>query len=135
MTEAARVEALRRAAAAKRAAATARAEAGLRKLVQQGSPVNFRAVAEAGGVSADFLYRHRELRGRIEHLRSRQEKALLTREQPEPGQGTATDSTVVSTLTARLRQARAEVAELKARLAVAHGELLALRRHVPASPR
>jgi len=40
---------------------------------------------------------------------------------------------VVATLTAKLRQARNEVADLKTQLAVAHGELLALRRQLPAT--
>ena len=38
---------------------------------------------------------------------------------------------MVVALTARLREARGEVAELKAQLAAAHGELLALRRQLP----
>jgi hypothetical protein len=113
-----RAEVLRQAAQDKRAAATKRAEAGLRALIKNGEPVNFRAVASAAGVSVDFLYRHRELRARIEHLRARQ--------QP-------TDDNVVATLTARLREARRENADLKAQLAAAHGELLALRRQLPAA--
>jgi hypothetical protein len=36
---------------------------------------------------------------------------------------------VVATLTARLTELRRELAETKAQLAAAHGELLALRRH------
>ena len=57
-----RIATLRRAAAAKRDAAVARAEAGIRKLTKAGEPVTFRAVAAAGGVSVDFLYRHPGLR-------------------------------------------------------------------------
>jgi hypothetical protein len=53
-----RMATLRRAAAAKRDAAVTRAEAGIRKLTKAGQPVTFRAVAAAGGVSVDFLYRH-----------------------------------------------------------------------------
>jgi hypothetical protein len=124
-----RAQALRQAAQAKRAAATKRAEAALRKLIKSGDEINFRAVASAAGVSIDFLYRHPELRQRIEHLRSRQQKApspaVAT---PEPGHD---DRGVVVALTARLREARAEVAELKAQLAAAHGELLQLRRQLP----
>jgi hypothetical protein len=60
-----RIATLRQAAAAKREAAAARAEAGIRKLAKTGQPVTFRAVAAAGGVSVDFLYRHPELRARI----------------------------------------------------------------------
>jgi uncharacterized protein involved in exopolysaccharide biosynthesis len=82
-------------------------------------------------VSVDFLYRHPELRARIEHLRSRQQKT------PSPTAATPgadrDDQSVVVALTARLREARGEVAELKAQLAAAHGELLALRRQLPAT--
>lgn len=126
-----RAQVLREAAQAKRAAATKRAEAALRKLIKSGDEINFRAVAGAAGVSVDFLYRHPELRARIEHLRSRQDRspspAALT---PEPARD---DQAVVIALTARLREARGEVSELKAQLAAAHGELLQLRRRCPTS--
>ena len=82
-------------------------------------------------MSVDFLYRHPELRARIEHLRSRQQQT------PSPlphARGGRDDRGVVVALTARLREARGEVAELKAQLAAAHGELLALRRQLPPSP-
>jgi uncharacterized protein DUF6262 len=124
-----RAEALRQAAQAKHQAATKRAEAALRKLIKSGEEINFRAVATAAGVSVDFLYRHPQLRQRIEHLRAHQKSvpapAAAT---PEPGPD---DRGVVVALTARLREARSEVAELKAQLAAAHGELLALRRQLP----
>ena len=124
-----RAEVLRQAAQTKHVAATKRAEVALRKLIKSGAPINFRAVAAAAGVSVDFLYRHRELRARIEVLRARQNSppapAAAT---PHPGPD---DHGVVVALTARLREARSEVAELKAQLAAAHGELLALRRQLP----
>lgn len=124
-----RDEALRQAAQAKHHATTKRAEAALRKLTKSGEQINFRAVATAAGVSVDFLYRHPQLRQRIEHLRARQQvpPAAVT-PQPLPD-----DRGVVVALTARLREARGEIAELKAQLAAAHGELLALRRQLPAS--
>jgi Family of unknown function (DUF6262) len=126
-----RAQVLRAAAQAKHVAATKRAEAALRKLIKTGAQINFRAVAAAAGVSVDFLYRHPELRARIEHLRSRQNAAPPpAAAQPEPGRN---DRGVVVALTARLREARGEVAELKAQLAAAHGELLALRRQLPAA--
>jgi hypothetical protein len=120
---------LRQAAQAKRLAATKRAEATLRKLIKGDEQINFRAVATAAGVSVDFLYRHPELRARIEHLRSRQQKPpAVTAATPQPGHD---DRGVIAALTARLREARGEVAELKAQLAAAHGELLTLRRQLP----
>jgi predicted Zn-dependent protease len=122
-----RAEALRQAAQAKHQAATKRAEAALRKLIKSGEEINFRTVATAAGVSVDFLYRHPQLRQRIEHLRARQQKAPAAAT-PQPGPA---DRGVVVALTARLREARSEVAELKAQLAAAHGELLALRRQLP----
>ena len=67
-----KIATLRQAAAAKREAATARAETGIRKLTKTGQPVTFRGVAAASGVSVDFLYRHPELRARIERLRGHQ---------------------------------------------------------------
>src|SRR6266851_4155890 len=67
-----RVATLRQAAAAKRQAAVARAETGIHALIKTGQPITFRAVAAAGGVSADFLYRHAGLRARIEQLRGQQ---------------------------------------------------------------
>ena len=120
-----RIATLRQAAAAKRDAAVARAEAGIRTLTKTGQPVTFRAVAAAGGVSVDFLYRHPGLRARIERLRGRQPAPAGNAPSGSPG----TTSSVVATLTARLAELRRELAETKAQLAAAHGELLALRRH------
>jgi Family of unknown function (DUF6262) len=124
-----RAEVLRQAAQTKHAAATKRAEVALRELIKSGAQINFRAVAAAAGVSVDFLYRHPELRARIEHLRARQKSAPApAAATPQPGPD---DRVVVVALTARLRETRGEVAELKAQLAAAHGELLALRRRLP----
>jgi Family of unknown function (DUF6262) len=122
-----RIATLRQAAAAKREAAVARAETGIRALTKTGQPITFRAVAAAGGVSADFLYRHPELRARIERLRSHKPAPARNTSPGEPGNHAATS--VAATLTARLTELRRELAETKAQLAAAHGELLALRRH------
>jgi len=129
MTPDPRVDVLRRAAAAKRDGATRRAEAGLRKLIRDQGEINFRAVAAAAGVSVDFLYRHADLRARIEALRSRQ-RAMLS-PAPRAPEPSGAEGTIVATLTARLREARNEVACLRAQLAAAHGELLTMRRQGP----
>jgi len=122
-----RIATLRQAAVAKREAAVARAETGIRTLTKTGQPVTFRAVAAAGGVSVDFLYRHPDLRARIERLRGHQPAHARNASPGEPGNHAATS--VVATLTARLTELRRELAETRAQLAAAHGELLALRRH------
>jgi hypothetical protein len=122
----ARTDALRRAASAKHAAAVARAEAGIRALAKTGQPVTFRAVASTGRVSVDFLYRNPDLRARIEQLRRQQ--PAPTRQEPRPDAAERATSNVAAVLTARLTELRHELAETKAQLAVAHGELLQLRR-------
>jgi hypothetical protein len=124
-----RIEILTRAAKAKHETAVRRAERGLCQLIKQNEPVTFRSVARAGGVSLDFLYRHDELRARIQQLRAQQQRHPVAAG-PQPCV-TGTASNVVTSLTAKLRDARQEVADLKAQLAVAHGELLALRRQLP----
>ena len=75
----------------------------------------------------DFLYRHPGLRARIERLRGHQPAPARNAPPGEPGNPGA--SSVVATLTARLAELRRELADTKAQLAAAHGELLALRRH------
>ncbi len=133
----ARIDTLRQAARTKSEAATARAEAALRKLIRAKAPISFRAVATTAGVSTDFLYRHPELRSRIDGLRAHKARAL-----PRPAKtsdGDTSESSVVRTLTARLAETRQELANTKAELAAAHGELLLLRRQLqtctpPASP-
>jgi hypothetical protein len=125
-TEQERIATLRQAATAKRQAAVTRAEAGIRTLTKTSQPITFRAVAAAGNVSVDFLYRHPELRARIEHLRGQQPSRVG---QVPPDNSPRPASSVVATLTARMTELRRELAETKAQLAVAHGELLAIRRH------
>ena len=96
-----RADVLRAAAQAKREAATKRAEVALRTLIKTGAQINFRAVSSAAGVSVDFLYRHPELRARIEHLRARQQQ---TPSPPAAMPGSDRDDRgVVVALTARLR--------------------------------
>ena len=121
-----KIATLRQAAAAKRDAAVARAETGIRTLTKTGQPITFRAVAAAGGVSVDFLYRHPDLRPRIERLRGRQ-PAPAGQAPLRQADGHASTS-VVASLTAKLTELRRELAETKTQLAAAHGELLALRR-------
>jgi len=125
---------LRQAAARKSAAAQARAEQGLREMIRRGEPITFRGLAQTAGVSLDFLYRHNEIRHRVEHLRAQQQTNPPTRPTAaDPDQ----PSSVIRTLTTQLaelkRRHRDEVSELKAALAAAHGELLTLRRQ--AGPR
>ncbi len=120
---------LRQAAARKSAATQARAEQGLREMVRRREPITFRGLAQTAGVSLDFLYRHIEIRRRVEHLRAQQQASPPS---PPPVVDPDQPSSVIRTLTTQLaelkRRHRDEVSELKVALAAAHGELLVLRR-------
>lgn len=69
-----RTAVLRAAAVPKQAAAVTRAHPGLRQLIKSGHSINFRTVAKAGSVSANFLYTNPELRARIVQLRAQQQR-------------------------------------------------------------
>jgi Family of unknown function (DUF6262) len=120
---------LRQAAARKSAAAQTRAEAALREMIRRHQPITFRGLAHTAGVSLDFLYRHPDLRRRVEHLRAQQDQSA----RPAP---VAADqpSGVVRALTAQItelkRQHRAEIDTLNQALQAAHGENLVLRRQL-----
>jgi hypothetical protein len=122
---------LRQAAARKSAAAETRAEQGLREMIRRNEPITFRGLAQTAGVSVDFLYRHTQIRQRVEHLRAQQ------RNTPTPAATTVhndTPSSVVRTLTGQLaalrQQHRDEVHQLRQALETAHGEILDLRRRM-----
>jgi tRNA(Arg) A34 adenosine deaminase TadA len=92
----------------------------LEEVVASHQPVTFRAVARAGNVSIDFLYREAGLRARIEELRAAGRSA-------EPVEAPSR-STVVHSLTQQLRELRAENQDLRRRLEAAHGEIVVLKR-------
>jgi hypothetical protein len=122
---------LRQAAARRSTDAEARARNALTAMTRADEPVGFVAVARRASVSTDFLYRHPELRAKIESRRwSRPMNAAATA--PDVHSGAA-----VSALAERLRRTqtehRAELAELRAALATAHGENLRLRRQLQAA--
>jgi Family of unknown function (DUF6262) len=123
-------ENLRAAAQRKSQATITRAETGLRQMIKDGEPITFRGVARTAGCSIDFLYGNPELRRRIEHLRSQQQKQPAAARADVEADG----SNVVRALTAQLaelrRRHREEVHELRAALAAAHGENLELRRRL-----
>jgi hypothetical protein len=119
-----------RAAAARRSQDAAdRARRALTEMTKARTTISFTAVARHAGISTDFLYRHPELRTKIEALRQASPRAA-------PPAGAAPESTgsAVTALAERLRRLQAErhaeVTELKAALAAAHGENLALRRRM-----
>lgn len=119
---------LNAAARAKSKTKTAAAEQAIRALVKRGEPITFQAICREACVSQAFLYKHADLRSRIEQLRNRaQSSARVPRQPPD------TDA-VVFALTSQLdqlkKQHRQEVQALRAALEQAHGENLNLRREL-----
>jgi hypothetical protein len=121
---------LRQAAARKSAAAQTRAETALRDMIRRHQPITFRGLAHTAGVSLDFLYRHPDLRRRVEQLRAQQDQPNRPTPNPAPDE----PSNVVRALTAQIsqlkRQHRAEIDALNQALQAAHGENLTLRRQL-----
>ncbi|WP_373235142.1 DUF6262 family protein [Mycobacterium marinum] len=122
-----RITALTEAAKIKSHNKTRDAEQAIRRLVKRGEPITFQAVQREAGVSHAFLYKHPELRTRIEHLRGTRRKT--TTEQP-----TNIDDTLVITLTRQIaelkKQHRQQLQALRDALERAHGENLNLRREL-----
>jgi hypothetical protein len=125
---------LEQATAARTAAALARAEAAVDAMLKTGDPITFRGLATRAGVSLDFLYRHRQIRARVEHLRTRQQ-THRPNDDPTPA-GTDQPSNVIRGLTAQLaevkRRHHEQISALQQALAAAHGENLLLRRRLGA---
>ncbi len=95
-----------KAAQDRRATALRRAGEALRHLDRSGGPVNFRAVAEAAGVSRSWLYREPNLRAEVERLRS--DRPPCTSAAPPAAQRASAES-----LQRRLEAALDQVASLR----------------------
>ena len=125
-----RASALRGAAGARSVAAEQRARQALADLDRRGLAISFQAVATEAGVSRAFLYAHPQLRDAIEQLRGQdQHPSRLTAHQRASEQSTR--ARLRSTLEENKRL-RAENAQLRDELALAHGEVRELklaRRH------
>lgn len=124
-------ENLRAAARRKSENTTKRADLAIRHLIKQGQPITFRGVALTAGCSIDFLYNSGDLRPRIESLRT-QQQGTPPPPRPLADSQQLSDSSVVRTLTAQLAELKQrhhhETQQLKAALAAAQGEILALKR-------
>ena len=121
-----RSQALRSAAAARSIAAEHRAQHAIAELDRRGQPITFLAVAAKAGVSARYLYAHPELRATIEQLREEQQS---TPSRP-PRHPRASEESIRVRLRGVLeenKRLRAENAQLREELALAHGEVRELK--------
>jgi hypothetical protein len=119
---------LRQAAARKSAAAQTRAESALREMIRRQQPITFRGLAHTAGVSLDFLYRHPDLRRRVEQLRSQQGQPNRSTPVAAPGEPNNVVRALAAQISELKRQHRAEIDALNQALQAAHGENLTLRR-------
>ena len=120
-----RANALRGAAGARSVAAEQRTRQALADLDRRGLAISFQAVATEAGVSRAFLYAHPQLRDAIEQLRGQAQHP------PSRLPAQSTRARLRSTLEENKRL-RAENAQLRDELALAHGEVRELklaRRH------
>lgn len=107
-------------------------EQALRAARKTDTPITVTGIANAAGVSTDFIYRHPQLRAQVEALR--RARAASAPESAADPDAHAAASTLVRRLSQQLadsrRKHREEVTELKKALEAAHGELLQLRRQL-----
>ena len=113
--------ALAKATAERAAAKREAAERALKDLVKTGQPVTVTAVARKAGVSANYLYQHRDLYEKIAHHRD------TSRGVPRPVDPSAGSGRIESALRVHIRQLEAQnqqtVTELRQELADAQQQI------------
>lgn len=111
------VEGLRNNAEQKKEQVLKQAENAIRLLLQEGRAVNFKTVAEAGGISAAYLYKNQGIRERIEHLRKQSQPAIESK-------GRASDASkeaIITALREQVRGMRQQIEALGRQNEVAYG--------------
>jgi hypothetical protein len=121
-----RADALRVATDARSLAAEQRARQALADLDRRGVPISFQAVATEAGVSRAFLYAHPQLRATIEQLRDQHQHTPSRLPTHERASGESLRARLRGTLEENKRL-RAENAQLRDELALAHGDVRELK--------
>jgi uncharacterized coiled-coil protein SlyX len=119
------IEALQTAAEAKKQQALKRADDAIRRLALGNERISFAAVAEEAGVSIAYLYKHEELKRRIQTLRLQKEDRL-TVSQGERKASDASKQVIVKQLKNRIRELEAEKVEQKREIEALAGQLYEL---------
>ena len=115
MAEYDRVEQLRKIHRKKRELTEKKANGAIDKLLKQREPVNFQKVAEVSGVSAATLYKHPEVRKRIEFLRQ-QTASLPTAADMKSNMSEESKDAVIAALKRKVRKLEGENTRLKGAL-------------------
>jgi Family of unknown function (DUF6262) len=112
-------EGIKAAAQKKRQESLNKTDEAIKVLIKTQKPINFESVAQAAGVTRQWIYREPELRRRIETLREQQSpKKAIPKNQSASD---ASKDAIIKTLRQRLRKAEDENKELQKRIEVAYG--------------
>jgi hypothetical protein len=98
-----------------------RAEEGIRRLLQEGRPVNFNTVAEVAHVSTAWLYQQSEVRECIEQLREKHNNRTVSSSKTRASD--ASKESMIASLRLRLKQLEAENRDLRQQIEVLYGQL------------
>lgn len=122
MTHKRNTEGLSQSAQLKKESALERTNKAISELVKLGKTINFHTVAEAAGVSIAYLYKHEEIKQRIDQLR-KQQSSIKSLPQ-KLGASDDSKKTVNTTLKLRIRALEAEVRGLCNHIEVIQGVAL-----------
>ena len=106
-----KIEALQEAAALKAKSSAERVERALDKMLKQGQVINFKSVGDVANVSTAYLYKHPELRNRIETLRDKQKNSSKPK-QPPPASDNS-KAVIIYNLRAENKKLRTDIDELR----------------------
>ena len=115
MAEYNRAEQLREIHRKKRELTAKKANGAIDKLLKRREPINFRRVAEVSGVSAATLYKHPEVRKRIEFLRQ-QTASLPTAADMKSNMSEESKDAVIAALKRKVKKLEDENMRLKGAL-------------------
>lgn len=112
-------EGIKSSAQKKRQDAFHKTDEAIKVLIKTQKPINIESVAQAAGVSRQWIYNQPELRERIETLRAQQSpKKAIPKSQSVSD---ASKDAIIKTLRQRLREVEEENKELQKKIEVAYG--------------
>jgi tRNA nucleotidyltransferase/poly(A) polymerase len=106
-----KIEALQKAAELKAKEAAERVDQALEKMVKSGHSINFQTVAQNANVSTAYLYKHTEIRKRIETLRDQQKNQSKPKHPPVASDNSK--AIMIANLRSEIQRLRGEIDELR----------------------
>ncbi|MGO5073180.1 DUF6262 family protein [Clostridium sporogenes] len=115
------IEGLIESARNRRDEALKKADEGIKKLIKEGKPINFKTVSEAANVSTAWLYKQCEISERIKILRSQQKGKSIAK--PKIKTSDASKDAMLTALKNRVKKLEEENKELKKQIEFLYGQL------------